>query len=108
MLFKPLRFEEIERIVDLLTADLRRAPRRPRASRSSSPSRRASSIAREGFDPVYGARPLKRFLQRQLETRIGRALIAGEVLPGSTVAVDVEGGQIHLNVERRVPVESAA
>jgi ATP-dependent Clp protease ATP-binding subunit ClpB len=61
-------------------------------------------IAREGFDPVYGARPLKRFLQRQLETRIGRAIIAGEVLPGSTVKVGVQGGEIHLEVEKPEPV----
>ena len=51
-------------------------------------------IARRGFDPVYGARPLKRFLQRELETRIGRALIAGELAEGSVLRVGVEGGEL--------------
>ncbi len=107
VLFRPLRFEEIKRIVDLLTQDLVERLKDHKITIELTEAAK-ELIAREGFDPVYGARPLKRFLQRQLETRIGRAIIAGEVLPGSTVVVDVEGGQIHLNVERRVPVESAA
>ena len=106
VLFKPLTQPEIERIVDLMFTGLRqRLAERSLTLELTEQARRL--IAQQGFDPVYGARPLKRFLQRQLETRIGRAIIAGEVLPGSTVMVDVEGGQIHLNVERRVPVESA-
>jgi hypothetical protein len=45
-------------------------------------------VAGEGLDPVYGARPLRRHLQREIETRIGRALLGGEVTDGSTVTVD--------------------
>ncbi|HEX2465304.1 MAG TPA: ATP-dependent chaperone ClpB [Thermoanaerobaculia bacterium] len=107
VLFSPLRFDEIKRIIDLLTQDLVERLKDHKIPIELTEAAK-ELIAREGFDPVYGARPLKRFLQRQLETRIGRAIIAGEVLPGSTVAVDVEAGQLHLNVERRVPVESAA
>ncbi len=87
VLFKPLSLPEIEQIVDLLTADLRKRLEERGVKLELSPAAR-TLVAREGFDPVYGARPLKRFLQRQLESRIGRALIAGEAAEGSTVHVD--------------------
>jgi ATP-dependent Clp protease ATP-binding subunit ClpB len=48
-------------------------------------------IATAGFDPVFGARPLRRYLQRELETRIGRALLSGEVVDGSTIVVEADG-----------------
>ena len=51
-------------------------------------------IAREGYDPVYGARPLRRFIQREVETRIGRALLSGEILDGATITLDVEGDEL--------------
>jgi ATP-dependent Clp protease ATP-binding subunit ClpB len=55
-------------------------------------------VARQGFDPVYGARPLKRFLQRQLESRIARSLLAGEAAPGAKVAVGVKGGELAVEI----------
>ena len=51
-------------------------------------------IAREGYDPVYGARPLRRFIQREVETRIGRALIAGEIADGATITVDADDDEL--------------
>ena len=93
VLFKPLRLEEIEQIVDLLMADLRRRLDDRRLDVRLS-ERARSFVAREGFDPVFGARPLKRYLQRELETRLGRAIVAGEVLDGSTVEFDVEDGHL--------------
>jgi ATP-dependent Clp protease ATP-binding subunit ClpB len=51
-------------------------------------------IAREGYDPVYGARPLRRFIQREVETRIGRALIAGEIADGATITIDAEQDEL--------------
>ena len=60
-------------------------------------------IAREGFDPVYGARPLRRYLQRQLETRIGRALIAGEAVEGSTIEVGVGEGGLAVSIRQPEP-----
>ncbi|HKI87292.1 MAG TPA: ATP-dependent chaperone ClpB, partial [Thermoanaerobaculia bacterium] len=91
VLFKPLTIEEIERIVDLQMVDLRRRlAERNIAIELSSEAREL--IARRGFDPVYGARPLKRFLQHEVESRIGRAIVAGEVADGSTLAVGVEHG----------------
>jgi ATP-dependent Clp protease ATP-binding subunit ClpB len=107
VLFSPLRFEEIKQIIDLLTADLvKRLEEHKIRIELSEPAKEL--IASEGFDPVYGARPLKRFLQRQLETRIGRAIIGGELLPGSTVVVEVQGGELALRVEQPAAVETAA
>jgi ATP-dependent Clp protease ATP-binding subunit ClpB len=60
-------------------------------------------IARQGFDPHYGARPLKRFLQHELETRIGRALVAGEVESGATVRVDADRGRDRIAVSVDAP-----
>ena len=51
-------------------------------------------IARRGFDPVYSARPLRRYIQREVETRIGRALIAGEIRDGSRITVDADGEEL--------------
>jgi ATP-dependent Clp protease ATP-binding subunit ClpB len=63
-------------------------------------------IAREGYDPVYGARPLRRFIQREVETRIGRALVAGDIHDGATVIVDADGDG--LVVRWRNPDEAGA
>ena len=51
-------------------------------------------IAAEGFDPVYGARPLRRYISHELETRIGRALLAGDVRDGATIRVDAADGEL--------------
>jgi ATP-dependent Clp protease ATP-binding subunit ClpB len=104
VLFRPLTLEEIERIVDLQTEDLRRrlADRGIRLELTE-PAR--EYVARQGFDPVYGARPLKRYLQHELESRIARALIAGEVLPGALLRVDA--GRDGLTVKIENPVEVA-
>jgi ATP-dependent Clp protease ATP-binding subunit ClpB len=93
VLFKPLTLAEIERIVDLQIADVRArlAGRRLRLELTE-PAR--VLIAREGYDPVYGARPLRRFIQREVETRIGRALIAGEITDGTTITVDADRDEL--------------
>jgi ATP-dependent Clp protease ATP-binding subunit ClpB len=51
-------------------------------------------IARQGFDPVYGARPLRRFIAREVETRIARALLGGNVPDASVIKVDAQQGEI--------------
>jgi ATP-dependent Clp protease ATP-binding subunit ClpB len=87
VLFKPLTLPEIEKVVDLLVQDLRnRLADRQLVLQLTEAARR--HVAAEGFDPVYGARPLRRYLQREVETRIGRALLSGDVTDGSTVVVD--------------------
>ncbi len=103
VLFKPLRLEEIERIVDLLAEQLRkRLADRHMTLELTEPARRFA--AEQGFDPVYGARPLKRFLQRHLETKIGRALIAGDVSDGAHLVVDLEDGDLVVKPETKVSV----
>ena len=91
VLFKPLLLPEITRIVDLLIADLNNRLSAKQIELSLTADAKAF-IARNGFDPVFGARPLKRFLQRELETRIGRALISGDIADGSRIEVDVADG----------------
>ena len=93
ILFKPLTLEEITRIVDLLLVDLnhRLAERRVTVKLDAKAKEWA---AEKGYDPVFGARPLKRFLQRQIETRLARALISGEVAEDSTVTFKLKGDEL--------------
>jgi ATP-dependent Clp protease ATP-binding subunit ClpB len=105
VLFKPLRLEEIEQIVDLLTADLRRRLGERGVRLDLTPEARALA-ARHGFDPVFGARPLKRYLQRELETRIGRALVAGEAGEGATIHVTARDGTLAVGIEPPVDATS--
>ena len=93
ILFKPLTLEEITRIVDLLLADLNKRLAERRVSVVL--DKKAKEWAAEkGYDPVFGARPLKRFLQRQIETKLARALIGGEVREGATVTFKVKGDEL--------------
>ncbi len=89
ILFKPLTLEEITSIVDLLLADLnkRLADRRVTVVLDK---KAKDWAAEKGYDPVFGARPLKRFLQRHIETKLARALISGEVAEGSEVKFTVK------------------
>ncbi|SOC53677.1 ATP-dependent Clp protease ATP-binding subunit ClpB [Blastococcus aggregatus] len=87
VLFKPLTLAEIEHIVELMIGDLRaRLAERQMRLELTEAARRF--IAAQGFDPVYGARPLRRFIAREVETRIGRALLTGEVEGGAAIRVD--------------------
>jgi ATP-dependent Clp protease ATP-binding subunit ClpB len=95
VLFKPLTLSEITTIVDLLLNDVRTRLRDREISLDVS-ERAKEFIAKSGYDPVYGARPLKRFIQRELETKVGRALIAEELTAGSTVTVDEVGGSLEV------------
>ena len=78
MLFKPLTLAEIERIVDLLLNDLRARLAERRIDARGHRACAGGSSPTKGFDPVYGARPLRRFIAREVETRIGRALLRGD------------------------------
>ena len=105
VLFKPLTRAEIERIVELQAGDIRDRLADQRMELVITDAARAH-IAEAGYDPVYGARPLKRYLQREVETRIGRALIAGEAREGATLTVDA--GDDGLTVAIRNPEPAAA
>ncbi len=86
VLFKPLTPPEIEHIVDLMLDDVR-ARLADRQMRLEVTEEARRFIAQQGFDPVYGARPLRRFIAREVETRIGRALLAGEVRDGAVIQI---------------------
>ena len=98
VLFKPLTPAEIEHIVDLMLGDVRSrlADRQMQLEVSESAKH---FIAEQGFDPVYGARPLRRFIAREVETRIGRALLAGDVRDGAVIRVDYINGELAVSYE---------
>jgi len=91
VLFKPLRPDEIAKIVRLLARDIGDRLRAQDITLEISDGA-AEFIAKAAYDPVYGARPLKRYLQREIETRLGRSILSGQVHPGSVVEIDMEQG----------------
>ena len=93
ILFKPLTLEEITEIVDLLLAQLnaRLADRQIVIEFDQAAS---AWIGEKGYDPVYGARPLKRFLQKQVETRLARGILSGDVAEQSTVRFTLDGDEL--------------
>ncbi len=99
VLFKPLTLAEIKVIVELQLKllRLRLADRRIDMDLSDAAK---EHVAREGYDPVYGARPLKRFLQRHIETALSRKILQGEVTDNSHVQVDLKGGQLSFTCKR--------
>ena len=98
VLFKPLTEAETERIVDLMLDDLRaRLGERQMKLEITDDARRF--IARQGYDPVYGARPLRRFISREVETRIGRALLSGDILDGAVIRVGYGDGELTVGYE---------
>ncbi len=97
ILFKPLNKQEIRQIVLLLTEDLNQRLAERRLSLELSDAA-CDYIAETAYDPVYGARPLKRFLQHQLETRIGRALIGGEVSEGGVLRIELVAGELQVQI----------
>jgi ATP-dependent Clp protease ATP-binding subunit ClpB len=95
VLFKPLMLSEIKKIVDLLLEDVRWRLSDRGVSLVVSDAAK-EKIANAGYDPVYGARPLRRYIQRELETKIGRALIAEELQAGASIEVDVKGDALEV------------
>ena len=90
--YKPLRREEISKIVKLMIAELDKRLEDKRIHVEVS-EKAMNAIIEQGFDPSFGARPLKRFIQRNIETLIAKKIIAGEIDTDSTVMVDYgEGG----------------
>ena len=88
--YKPLEREEITRIVRLLAMGLaKRLEERDIHIELSEAA--VDAIADAGFDPVYGARPLKRYMQSHLETMLAREIVSGGILPGQRVVVNVDG-----------------
>ena len=91
--YKPLTKENVTAIVDLLIDSLNRRLADKQLKVELTPAAKAYVID-NGYDPLYGARPLRRFLQHTVETLVSRKLIADEVLPDTTLVVDCQGDQL--------------
>ena len=93
IVFHPLGSEQIRAIVDIQLAGLRaRLAERDMTLTLSLAAR--DQLGEAGFDPVYGARPLKRAIQQQVENPLAESILRGQFGPGDTVAVDVREGQL--------------
>ena len=92
-MFKPLTKDNISHIVDLLMDDLneRVSDREIHITLTDAAKR---YIVEEGYDPVYGARPLKRFLQKNVETLAAKLILADDVMPQNTIEIDYDGSKL--------------
>jgi ATP-dependent Clp protease ATP-binding subunit ClpB len=96
VLFKPLRMGEVARIAGLLLEDLGRRLEQMGMSFKVTPEA-LDYIAREAYDPAYGARPLKRYLSRNIETRLARELVGGEIPPGAAITLETSGNALEIS-----------
>jgi len=103
VVFHSLSREQLKRIVEIPARSCPRAPQRAQ-DRARAHRRAEEHFANAGYDPVYGARPLKRLLQKEIETNLGRKILTGEVPDGSRVTVDFDG---HALVFRITPPPTA-
>lgn len=96
ILFKPLSLQDIKMIVVKLIAELQRRLEAQQIQLSITEGAK-EYIAANGFDPVYGARPLKRFIQRNVETMLAREIIAGHIGENSAVQIILQNDTIKLS-----------
>lgn len=99
--FKPLTRDNIGGIVELLLADLNKRLSERELSIALTPEAKAY-IIEEAYDPVYGARPLKRYLQKHVETLSARLILADEVVPGSVIVIDKGENGLYASVSETV------
>ncbi len=93
ILFKPLTKDNISSIIHLLLAELNgRLADRELSLELTDPAK--AFITEHGYDPVYGARPLKRYMQKHVETLAARLILSGEVSSGDTIVIDTDGRQL--------------
>ncbi|ULT58133.1 ATP-dependent chaperone ClpB [Neobacillus drentensis] len=100
ILFKPLSLEEIKDIVGKMLNDLQNRLKQQQINITISEDAK-EFIAVNGFDPIYGARPLKRYIQRNIETKLAREIIAGRVHEQSTVGITIQDGDVLINVQKK-------
>ena len=91
--YKPLKKEEVEKILDLLIKDLEKRLEDKHLQLELTKEAKAYLID-NGYDGVYGARPLKRFVQKKLETLIARKILSQEIMPNSMINVDYDGKEL--------------
>jgi ATP-dependent Clp protease ATP-binding subunit ClpB len=102
VLFTPLTQEQIEQIVELMLGELRERLQDRRITLEVSEQARRH-IAVQGYDPVYGARPLRRFIAREVETRIARALLTDDIPDGATIRIDLKDDELVIATEHPAP-----
>ena len=93
--YKPLTKEEIGGVVDLLLQSLRKRLADKQLELVVTPAAK-QAIVDGGYDPIYGARPLKRYIQQKVETLVARHILADDPAPGETITVDAENGTLLL------------
>ncbi len=93
VLFKPLLLPQVVKIVQIMVSELQK--RLEEQGIKLDLSKEASEfIAQSAYDPIYGARPLKRFLQKELENKVARRIVAGDIKAGDTMKVQLKDGQL--------------
>ncbi|WP_251552486.1 ATP-dependent chaperone ClpB [Neobacillus muris] len=97
ILFKPLALNEIKNIVVKMLKELQNRLKEQQIHITIAEDAK-EFIAVNGFDPIYGARPLKRYIQRNIETKLAREIISGKVYEGSTVEISVLNGEFNLTI----------
>jgi ATP-dependent Clp protease ATP-binding subunit ClpB len=93
IMFKPLESSEIKKIIDIFLEDIRNRLKERNISLKVTDAAK-ELMAAEGYDPIYGARPLKRYIEGSLETSIAKKIIRGDIHEGSTVGVDARNEEI--------------
>ena len=93
--YKPLTRADMGRIIDLQLADLNRRLEAQQLTVEVTEEAKDFIVA-ESYDPAYGARPLRRYLRHTIETKLSRLLLSGKILPGQTVTVHAENGELTL------------
>jgi ATP-dependent Clp protease ATP-binding subunit ClpB len=107
IVFHSLTEEDLKKIVDIQLEHLRTRLAERRLTLELTEEAKAH-LARSGYDPVYGARPLKRAIQREIETPLSRLILTGEVRDNSIIRVDVSNGQITFSTQPHVLEAEAA
>jgi len=107
VMFLPLGKEQIERIIELQLENLKKRLAERQVVIELKPAAK-TLLFREGYDPAYGARPMKRAIQRLIQDPLALRILDGEVLPGDTVVVDADPGSDEMKFTRRAAKAGAA
>ena len=99
IMFKPLSSEGLKKIVDIFLSSVKGRLLERNINLKITDSAKIL-IAEEGYSPIYGARPLKRYIGNNIETRIAKLIIAGEVNSGETIVIDSENHNLEIKVEK--------
>ncbi|KEH98188.1 ATP-dependent chaperone ClpB [Clostridium botulinum] len=98
ILFKPLTSAGIKKIIDIFLEGVKDRLKERNISMQVTDSAK-DILAKEGYDPIYGARPLKRYISNILETEIAKKIISGEIYTGCNVVVDIEDNKLKISAE---------